>query len=148
MTTAVRCPHCDEAHDTRALAQHIAHCIANPAVRAATLAALADPDAPGCAVGYRQYGATRGADAVSARTLLERYATWAAVCAEFGLQLPSRKRRPELAQVRMSAEARELAQAREDDEAAARAREAVRDWGLAVCRVRTLQNGAVAMELR
>lgn len=148
MTTAARCPHCDAAHDTRALAQHIAHCIANPAVRAATLAALADPDAPGCAVGYRQYGATRGADAVSARTLLERYATWAAVCAEFGLQLPSRKRRPELAQVRMSAEAHELAQAREDDEAAARAREAARDWGLAVCRVRLLPGGAVAMELR
>ncbi len=70
------------------------------------------------------------------------------MCAAFGLQLPSRKRRPELAQVRMSAEARELAQAREDDEAAARAREAVRDWGLAVCRVRTLPGGAVAMELR
>jgi len=97
-----------------------------------------DPDRPGCALGGVIYARrARECGAPSTEMLRAAFGSWAAVCAHFGLA---------------SGRDRETQAIREVEdalEAAARLREAWRDHGLPVCRVREIDGGRrMAMELR
>lgn len=113
------------------------------------MAALADEAHPGAAVARDEYKRRSAGMTFSANTLTSRFGKWTQVCAAFGLKPPVR-RNSAVSQCD-SAEARELAQRREEAKIASLERkllEAEKDFrGLAVRRVRTLPNGDLAMEL-
>ena len=137
--TAVTCPHCGRLScGVRNGAAHAAMCPHNPDVAPRIRAALENPDRPGWAFGGVIYARrARECGAPSAEILRAAFGSWAAACAHFGLA---------------SGRDRETQAIREVEdalEAAARLREAWRDYGLPVCRVREIDGGRrVACELR
>ncbi len=83
------CPHCGVTVDHGNHKGHENACLSKPETRAAILQALADPEEPTRAVSGRRYDARRTIfGAPYSKTLLGKLGTWAAVCAEFGLQPP------------------------------------------------------------
>jgi hypothetical protein len=148
-----RCRYCHAAHGASFIALHEARCLQNPAVRAATLAALTDPDRPGVAIASDEYD-RRAAQygAIPRSTLRGMFGSWAATCAAFGLAVAPRPAPVDVSTRRKSAAAQEMAQAQED--AAMAAYEAMlleqeRRRGLPVCdKARVLPSGGVAWMVR
>jgi hypothetical protein len=153
----MHCRYCNAPHDANKLARHECFCADNPDVRAATLAALADPDLPGTARSTQDYRrAAEGTRALTDGTLLRRYGDWRAVAESFGLEWRgyTRKNTRRLTGISVYArqrtiEAAELEQAAEDAaaEAAARA-EMMQPRGLPVCGRRVMTDGRVAWMVR
>jgi hypothetical protein len=147
-----RCRYCHAAHGASFIALHEARCLQNPAVRAATLKALTDPDRPGVAIASDEYD-RRAAEygAIPRSTLRGMFGSWAATCAAFGLAIV-RRAPVDVPTRRKSAAAQEMAQAAED--AAMAAYEAMlldqeRCRGLPVCdKARVLPGGGVAWMVR
>ena len=96
ITPDAQCPHCGTVQNLGTLAQHVRLCLADPAVRARVLLALADPNDPTHAVSARRYNARRSMfDAPGDGTLTQRHGgTWGAVCAAYGLLAPIPYRKP------------------------------------------------------
>lgn len=90
ITPDAQCPHCGTVQNLGTLAQHVRLCLADPDVRRRVLLALTDPADPTRAVSGKRYNARRSMfNAPGDATLLKQYGdTWAAVCAEYGLQTP------------------------------------------------------------
>ena len=96
ITPDAQCPHCGTVQNLGTLAQHVRLCLADPAVRARVLLALADPNDPTHAVSARRYNARRSMfDAPGDGTLAQYHGgTWGAVCAAYGLLAPIPYRKP------------------------------------------------------
>lgn len=86
------CPHCNEDIGATVLHKHVGACIRNPAVRAAVLTCLTDPQNAAHAISAERYNARRVMfDVPSDRTLVMQYdGTWEAVYTDFGLLPPLR----------------------------------------------------------
>jgi hypothetical protein len=148
-----RCRYCNAAHGASFIALHEARCLQNPAVRAATLKALTDPDRPGVAIASDEYD-RRAAQygAIPRSTLRGLFGSWAATCAAFGLAVVRRAPAQGQESKRRTAAAQEMEQAQEDARIAAW--EAVlleqeRYRGLPVCdKARVLPGGGVAWMVR
>lgn len=84
------CRHCGVEFRAARLSSHEAKCPASPAVRAAIRAALTDPADPARAVPRAAYAEARlTTGAPSHSLLLNRYGSWTAAAAAFGLKPPA-----------------------------------------------------------
>ena len=87
MTHTPACPHCGRTSETAVYAAaHARACLHDPAIRARTLAAMADDAHPGHAVQVRAYSVRRvTCGAPSIARLSTQYGSWADICATLGL---------------------------------------------------------------
>lgn len=105
----LHCPHCGDAYPQH-LWRHVRHCPRNPALRAAIIFALTDPDKPGQAVSRDEYSRRAiGTGAPDVSAVRRMATTWRDVCAYFGLEPPRRKSREEVV---IAAIEEEIAEAR------------------------------------
>lgn len=80
------CPYCEQSAGGKHLAKHMQRCPRNPDLRATIVAALAEPDAPGCAVNQVQYAqSARKNSAPSVKRLIAVFGSWDAACSYFDL---------------------------------------------------------------
>lgn len=153
MTT---CPHCEREVPANIADMHATICVHRPEMKARIAAALTS-DVPGVGariVDYQRARAINGAADVT--TVLRAFGgTWDAVLAAFGLTPRPPKRRPERTpeQQRMTARQREDAAIADVAAMRAAAQQALtnernRQYGIEVCRVRSLPDGRVAMMIR
>lgn len=134
--------------------RHADTCVHRPGVRELVAQLLERPDAPGDALSSREYAAAAiahnaragyGLRAPSQRALDEQLGGWRAVCEWAGLRYT--RKPPEGGEQREAAIMAEVQREQEEAWAVLEA-ERERSYGLPVCRVRTLANGAVAYMLK
>ncbi len=152
----VVCPHCGREVPGNLADMHASVCARRPEMLTRIAAALVS-DVPGVGariVDYQRARAINGAADVT--TVLRAFGgTWDAVLAAFGLTPRPPKRRPERTpeQQRMTARQREDAAIADVAAMRAAAQQALtnernRQYGIEVCRVRSLPDGRVAMMIR
>lgn len=140
MTEAAICPHCGRTTSSHeGYTRHMARCERNPVVRAAIMALLPDPADPSRARAQQEYDALAKAHKTTrAETLVQKYRSWTAVCAEFGL-LPNVRHRTNGSMKRHEAEIdAEIASVK------AIVKQARAEWanqGLPVCGCRLIDGG-------